>query len=179
MTRRHLIPIATVLLMLAVPDDARADVLVGADAGAAIAIGDWSVDPGGPGFDARIRLGYELPVPVVRLVAEVLGGYTAFPADDAGNAPQNALTGRAGARIGIGGVIGPMLYGHVGYTYLHGEASDYDVTTAGMSYDAGLAVDFTLLPLLNVGIHGGYNAVTERDSSATWIDAGAHVELSF
>lgn len=182
MNTRHVIPLiaaAIATLVVATPRDADAKLLFGADAGVTVALGDWSVKPDGPGFEGRLRLGYQLPVPVIRIVPEILGSYATFPADDVGNASQTGLSGRGGLRVGIGGLIGPALFAHVGYSRVHGEASDYTVTTSGLSYDVGLSVDFTLIPLLNIGVHGGYNVVTEENKSAQWIDAGVHVELVF
>ena len=45
--------------------------------------------------------------------------------------------------------------------------------------DAGLALDFTLLPLIDLGVHGAYNTMFPRDdgSSLEFLTLGAHAAL--
>ncbi len=172
----------TAVVLCAPAQEATAGTLLGLDLGLAVDTGDLPVDPGGPGPAVAVRFGYELPIPVVRIVPEAQLGYASFSADDKnGNPTQQILTGRAGLRLGIGGVIGPALFAHVGFGDISGEGSDFVIEKSGLSYDVGLSVDFTLLPLLNLGIHGAWNALEEDDPKATfqWLDFGIHAELNF
>jgi hypothetical protein len=49
------------------------------------------------------------------------------------------------------------------------------------SYDAGAFLDLTLLPLLDLGVHGAYNRVTPGDEveAFEWATVGAHAALIF
>lgn len=50
----------------------------------------------------------------------------------------------------------------------------------GFTYDVGALFDFTLLPLVNVGVHAAYNQIPGRDDpSLQWVSMGGHVELVF
>jgi hypothetical protein len=45
--------------------------------------------------------------------------------------------------------------------------------------DAGLAIDFTLLPLIDLGLHAGYNAMFPRDdgSALKFVTLGAQAAI--
>ena len=161
--------------------EARAGVLLGVDLNLGLDTGDLPIDSGGIAPGASLRLGYELPLPVVRIIPEAQLGFSQFTEDDQGNPTQSVLVGRAGVRVGIGGVIGPALYAHVGYARIDGEGSDFVVQSSGLSYDAGLSVDFTLLPIINLGVHGGINAIVDdgREKTFQWFDIGIHAEVNF
>jgi hypothetical protein len=49
-------------------------------------------------------------------------------------------------------------------------------------FDAGLALDFTLMPVVDLGLHGSYNtALTQNGTADTprWIGLGAHLAFVF
>jgi len=59
-----------------------------------------------------------------------------------------------------------------------GHVRGFESRTAPM-LDGGLAVDFTLLPLIDLGVHGGYNMMFPRDdgSALEFVTLGAHAAL--
>jgi hypothetical protein len=56
-----------------------------------------------------------------------------------------------------------------------------DQTHDALAYDAGVTLDFTLLPVLDVGAHAAYNglASSHEHDGVHWISAGAHVSVRF
>jgi hypothetical protein len=53
-----------------------------------------------------------------------------------------------------------------------------DPSRTGLTYDFGLFLDFTLLPLLNLGVHAAYDRmVGGADPAFHWLTFGAHAEL--
>jgi hypothetical protein len=156
--------------------EARADTYLGLDAGVAVPIPEsFAVEPK-TGPSVSLRLGYRLPVPVLYVSGEILGSWQNFPQDEA---PQRVLSGRAGIRAGFDAAIAVKLFGHIGYSNLAGEGSDFVVEADGLSWDAGLALDFTLLPVIDFGVHGAYVTLMNDNGDINWVEAGVHAELSF
>jgi hypothetical protein len=83
-------------------------------------------------------------------------------------------SGFLGGRLAIGKIIEPSLFGHVGVGRLDGP----DARTAAV-LDGGLAIDFTLLPLIDLGLHGAYNVMLPRDdgTSFKFVTLGAQAAL--
>ena len=104
----------------------------------------------GTGFN--VRLGYKLDLLVLQLTPEVGGAYHTF----SGAASPKFSQGIIGGRLQFGKVLEPGLYAHLGYGHLSGDAVD---GYSGATADAGITLDLTLLPLLDVGAHAGYNGM--------------------
>ena len=82
---------------------------------------------------------------------------------------------------------------HVGFGYASwsrkaAETGDIQINTSdrshsGFSYDAGLFLDFTALPLLNIGVHAAYNRLAQKendpDSKLQWMTIGVNAALVF
>jgi len=116
------------------------------------------------------RLGYRLHLPLFILTPEVGVHYASFDSN------PSMLRGIAGARIGFGEIFRFGAYAHVGYGSLSFDAGGDDLT--GVTFDAGGFFDFTLLPMLNVGVHAGYGHLDVEDADALkWIPVGVHLEL--
>lgn len=126
----------------------------------------------GTGFN--VRLGYKLDLLVLQLTPEIGGGYHTFSGDLSPKFSQ----GIVGGRLQFGKVLEPGLYAHLGYGHL--SAAGFD-GHSGATADAGVTLDLTLLPLLDVGVHGGYNGMLKSgDYSAfdTYV-LGVHGALIF
>lgn len=122
-----------------------------------------------------LRLGWPLHLPALVLTPEIGYHHANFSDDITLN------RGFVGARIAIGEIFRIGAYGHVGVgnvTY-HIPGPDQDVTDA--TYDIGGFLDFTLLPLLNVGVHAGYGYLKGDDNfdALGWVPIGVHAELVF
>ncbi len=105
----------------------------------------------GGGFN--VRVGDELDLILVSLTPELGVGYHAFAGDDS----TGIYTGFAGGRLGFGKVIEPSVFAHIGVGRLEAPVS----RTAPL-IDGGLALDFTLLPLIDIGVHGAYNVLLPK-----------------
>lgn len=135
----------------------------------AVGVDEPQVDAGGGG---NLRFGYKLDLKVCSITPEVGAAYYSF----GGAAKPNLFGGVGGLRLGFLKVIEPSIFAHVGYVNLE----SYGVDQGNPLVDAGLALDFTLLPLIDVGIHGAYSAVLVKDANAfDWARVGAHAALQF
>jgi hypothetical protein len=81
--------------------------------------------------------------------------------------------------LGFDAGVSLKAYGHIGYTDLAGEGTDYTIGITGMSWDAGLALDITLIPVVDFGIHAGYVTLMGENGDVNWVEAGLHAEISF
>jgi hypothetical protein len=119
------------------------------------ALGALGTKVGGGG---ALRVGQKFNLLLVSLTPELGGSYHAF----GGNDETRIYSGFLGARLGIGKIIEPSIFAHVGIGHLEGLE-----TRTGTMLDGGLALDVTLLPLVDFGVHAGYNVMTPSgDGSA-------------
>lgn len=138
----------------------------------------------GAGFDFRAGYRFRIPYQHIAVTPELAAGYT--------NLSAQLIRVRPGLRVGIGRLLVPYLYGHVGYGW-----TSFDpigtrntvpdaptVSSHGLSFDFGAGLDVTILRRLTVGAHLGYNVVnvgtTERtllDWRAKWMSIGLNATL--
>jgi hypothetical protein len=128
----------------------------------------------GTGFNAR--LGYQFDLAILHLTPEIGGGYHTFSGDRGAKFSQ----GFVGGRVSILKLLQPGIYAHVGYGHLAGAFGNGDGRSGGTA-DAGLFLDLTLLPILDIGVHGGYNALlkSENDQAFDSYVVGLHGQLVF
>ena len=112
------------------------------------ALGVLGTKTGGGG---ALRVGEKFRLILLSLTPELGGSYHAF----GGNDETRIYRGFLGARLGAGTVIEPSIFAHVGVGHLEGLQ-----TRTGTVLDTGLALDVTLLPLIDFGVHGAYNVMT-------------------
>ncbi|HVY25964.1 MAG TPA: hypothetical protein VHB79_05405 [Polyangiaceae bacterium] len=131
---------------------------------------DTSRDESGGG--GALRVGRQLGLILIKLTPELGGSYHAF----SGQGDAHLYSGFVGGRLGFGAVIEPSIYGHVGLAHISG----FESRTAPL-LDAGLAVDLTLLPLIDLGLHAGYNVMLprENDPAFKFVTLGAQAALVF
>jgi hypothetical protein len=128
----------------------------------------------GSGTGFNVRLGYKLDLLVLQLTPEIGGAYHTFSGDLSPRFSQ----GIVGGRLQFGKILEPGLYAHLGYGHL---SSDHFDSYSGATADAGLTLDLTLLPLLDVGVHAGYNGMLksgDRPAFDSYV-LGAHAALVF
>lgn len=162
--------IAFSLFIFFVTKPAAAGPTVGADLDLAFPV-DSRGDSGG-GFG--IRLGQHLHIAPVVLEPEIGFTYHGF----SGAFGPKIYRGIAGLRLGIGEVLRPGAYAHLGIAHFVPTVGDNE---EAFTYDVGGFLDLTIIPLLNVGIHGGYNHVDADYSSGAYAFAtfGLHAALVF
>ena len=171
----HLVPalVASVLAAVTYTHEARAKsgTAIGADLDYTNGINEPSVSKG-TGFN--VRLGYKLDLLVLQLTPEIGGAYHTFSGDLSPHFSQ----GIVGGRLAFGKILEPGLYAHLGYGHL--SAAGFD-GYSGATADAGVTLDLTLLPLIDVGAHAGYNGLLksgDRNAFDTYV-VGLHAAVIF
>ncbi len=170
---RAAIALAVFALFICTASSAKADLAVAADVDVAAPIDSEPLKTGG-GVGARV--GYHAHIPLFVLTPEVIFSYYGF----GGDSPASVYRGLGGARLAIGEIIRPGIFGHMGVGQMEADGSPAQSYSA-FTYDAGLFLDFTLLPILNVGIHGAYHGLSAGGEMAAvgWAAGGGHVEFVF
>ncbi|HEY3665870.1 MAG TPA: hypothetical protein VGL19_07725 [Polyangiaceae bacterium] len=112
----------------------------------------------GSGTGFNVRLGYKLDLLLLQLTPEVGGAYHTF----SGDAGAKFSQGIAGARIAFGKILEPGAYAHVGYGHV---GVDGGGGRSGATIDGGLTLDLTILPLIDLGVHAGYNGLLASGSN--------------
>ncbi|HYQ44562.1 MAG TPA: hypothetical protein VER11_21410 [Polyangiaceae bacterium] len=140
---------STALLVGARSAHAKSGTSIGVDLDYTNGVDEQAVS-GGTGFNGR--LGYKLDLVLLQLTPEIGGAYHTF----AGDAGVKFAQGIVGARVSFLKVLEPGAYAHLGYGHL---SSSLGEGRSGATVDAGLTLDLTLLPLVDIGVHGGYNAM--------------------
>jgi hypothetical protein len=158
---------------LLVAHSARAEKQISLDVEAALPANDGHDD----GWGLGARVGNKWDLVLISLTPEVGFNYHAF----GGSPDAEAFAVVAGGRIGIGFVIEPSAFihagiGHVGYGTA---AGDYSRTS--LAYEGGLALDLTLLPVIDIGAHAALAGIAgDADEDAfSWLALGGHVSFNF
>jgi len=154
---------------IAMPARAESKTHVAVDFDFATALDEPDTKNGGGG---ALRVGQKFSLFLVSLTPEIGGTYHAF----GGNDETRLYSGILGGRLGIGKIVEPSVYAHLGLAHVAG----LETRTAPIM-DAGLAVDLTLLPLIDLGLHAGYNAMFPRDDGTAlkFVTLGAQAAIVF
>jgi hypothetical protein len=125
----------------------------------------------GTGFN--VRLGYKLDLLVLQFTPEVGGAYHAF----AGGEDVKLSQGIVGGRLSFGKILEPGIYAHLGYGHLSTAGAGH----SGATGDAGVTLDLTFLPFIDVGLHAGYNGMLKSDPYPAFDSfvAGVHGAIIF
>lgn len=160
-------PFALAVALHAAP--ARAETVIAADVDYAAAI---KSDTTGAGFGIRLGQQMRLP-PLLSATPELTYTFHGFD-----NGP-NVYRGTFGLRLGLGEILRPGVFAHVGMGHVVPE--EPAPTSTAFSYDAGVFLDFTLLPVLNFGAHSAYTGVTSTKDAPSfrWMTLGLHAALVF
>jgi len=164
------IKVATLLAVILCADKASAGPTIGADLDVGFPLHSRGDSGGGFG----IRLGQQLHLPLIALTPEL--GFTYH--DFSGDFGPQIYRGIAGLRLGIGEVVRPGAFVHFGLGHFVPVVGD---NRNGFTFDAGGFIDFTLIPLINFGVHAAYNRVDADYSDAAYAFAtvGLHAALVF
>ena len=139
----------TVTLVAAEDAHAKSGTSIGVDLDYTNAIKEPAV---GAGTGFNVRLGYKLDLIAVQLTPEIGGAYHGF----SGDAGAKFSQGIVGGRLSFLKVLEPGIYAHLGYGHLAVAGGD---GRSGATADAGVTLDLTILPLIDLGVHGGYNGM--------------------
>ena len=153
---------------------ARADLAIGADLETVVPI-DFDNVSTGPAFG--IRIGAQLHLPLITLTPEVGFHYASFT-----DGP-NVYRGIVGGRVGIGELLRFGVFAHLGFARQVWELATVDVSHTGLTLDAGLFLDLTIIPLIDIGVHIAYGRVganeDENIDANQWLAFGLHAALIF
>jgi hypothetical protein len=111
-------------------------------------------------------------LPFVTLIPELVVDYQNFD-----STPDRAsiVTGKLGGRIRFLEIVEPGIYAHIGVGHVSG---DEQYAHTGVAFDAGLTLDLTILPLIDLGLHVAWNRVFGGyDSGTSYSTVGAHAAL--
>jgi len=125
------------------------------------------------GTGAALRFGYKLNLAILSITPEIGGAGSWF----GGPADSKLYQGFLGGRVSFLKGIEPGVFAHVGY----GSIKVLDESRGGTTIDAGVALDITLLPIVDLGIHAAYDSmfVKDADKAFDWYRVGAHAALAF
>jgi hypothetical protein len=158
-------------LVLALPSPSLADTVIAGDLDYARPI-DSNAGSGG-GFG--IRLGHQYRAPFLSLTPELAFTYHGF----SGGRGLDVYRGLAGLRLGIGEIIRPGVFGHIGAGWPVLNQAEPDGGGARFTYDFGAFLDFTVLPVFNIGVHAAYNHLFGDVGGLSWLTVGPHAALVF
>jgi hypothetical protein len=162
--------LALVLGLVFIPKTAHAETDIGGDLDLVLPLHEH-VDTS---WGFSLRLGREIHVPFAVVTPELAFSYDKFP-----GVLGSFYEPKAGLRLGFGELFRPGVYGHIGAGEISPKITE---NHWGLAYDVGAALDFTLLPLLNLGAHVAYNHADSGDLPAgtyKWLTLGVHADLVF
>lgn len=148
----------------------RGRLMLGLDLDYSSAIRSPEVKYGG-GFG--VRVGTQRSLPLITLIPELAFDYHNY---DSRNPDRAEIwTGKIGGRIRFLRIIEPGVFAHIGFGHVGG----YDVINhTGVAADFGVTLDLTILPLIDIGLHGSWNRIFGGyDTGTSYASAGAHVAL--
>jgi hypothetical protein len=150
-----------------------ADTVIGLDADGAIPVNSQRLLGGGGGFG--VRIGSQLHLPLLRIAGEIGYGYERLFADQA---PADWSTHRAliGGRIGVGELLVPFVFSHVGYGWR--TTTDGSYGGNGVAFDAGLGLDLNL-GIVAAGVHAGYATIDAQPVNPQWVILGLDGSVVF
>lgn len=136
----------------------------------ASAISNDIIEEGG---GAALRIGTEHDLLLVTMIPEVLLDSHSFGADRDDDA--SVVTAKVGGRIRFLKIVEPGIFAHLGVGHIGG---DDRYSHTGVAFDAGVTLDLTLLPLIDLGLHAGWNRVFGgHDKGLSYGTAGIHAAL--
>jgi hypothetical protein len=153
---------------------ASAEFAVGLDVNHNEAIDQFETGKGG-GVD--VRVGPRIPWWLLQITPELSAGLHDFGSFMSPTVLRTLVGGKIALDVGVK----PTVFAHLGVgrlRYDSYESSARDAWT-GVASDVGAAIDFNVLPMLDVGMQGSYNVVGAglNRTSFDWIQFGGHVTV--
>lgn len=135
-------------------------------------------DTNGPGVD--VYFGPRMNLTLLVLTTEISLGFHDF----GGEMDPTVYRAMAGGRLGVGAVIRPSVFAHIGVGHLRYDdpfADDGRSGRTNVGADLGAALDFTVIPAVDLGLQLSYNVVAGNndDPAFDWMQAGAHLVFVF
>jgi hypothetical protein len=121
------------------------------------------------GLGLGARFGHEWDLVLVSIIPELGVNYHSFD----GELDADAFAVLAGGRVAIGFVIEPSAFLHAGVGHYNADTLGPDVSHTGLAYELGLALDFTLLPVVDLGAHASWMGISGGEQELDSFDWGA------
>ena len=138
----------------------------------------WADDPNeASGVGAGLRAGHVWDIAIITITPEIGASYHDFD----GAADPTAWDIKAGGRFGIDLLIEPSVYAHAGLGHFGYDLPGGDVSHTGLGYDFGAALDITVLPVIDFGVHATVAGISGNDSvdPFSWFALGGHIAFAF
>ena len=138
---------------------------------------DDAIDSNASGIGFDVLFGPRFDLTLLTLGTEIGGGFAAM----SGRLDPTVYRGVVGARLGLGAIVRPSIFAHIGLGYMRYDTLGDREGRAGFASDVGAAIDFTVLPLMNLGASFSYNNVAGSNSQPAfdWLGFGAHAVFVF
>ena len=117
--------------------------------------------------DLNLRFGWRWKLATALVQADILGGTTL------GSGGEVSPLAMGGVTVGFGPIVQPRIFARAGVR----------ITDSGtpIRQALGAALVFTMIPKVEIGIHGAYNGETDNasDTKSNWWSGGAEASLAF
>lgn len=166
-TTHSLVAVVLFAVLASVTPRALAQVPIALDLDYALPV---DAGPTGDGFGGALRFGPQLDLAILKLTSEISAGIHDF----SGPAGPTMFRGVIGARLGLGVLVRPSIYGHVGVGHANFDATP-DLTQ--LTLDLGAALDFSVVPGFELGAHAAYDFLfgDGTTSSFGFLALGGHL----
>lgn len=136
---------------------------------------DTPSDHGGYGFG--LRIGHAWDLALLKLTPEFAASFHRF----SGAPSASAESFLAGGRIGLSFVLEPSVFAHAGLGHYSYDVGTSERSNTSLGYDVGLALDLTVLPVIDIGVHAAAAGVAGSASADpfSWLSLGGHVSFEF
>lgn len=136
-----------------------------------------SDDEHGNGWGLGARFGHEWDLVLLYVTPELGVNYHSF--GGATDAETFAVVG--GGRVGIGFVLEPSAFLHAGVGHFGYDTLTREVSQTSIAYEMGLALDLTILPVIDLGAHASWAGVAGDDDvdPLSWFAVGGHITFEF
>lgn len=138
----------------------------------------WADDPiETNGLGVGLRVGHVWDIAILTITPEFGVSYHDFE----GAADPTAWNVMAGGRFGVDLLIEPSVYAHAGLGHFGYDLPSGDVSHTSLGYDVGAALDLTLLPVIDFGVHASVAGIAgdETIDPFSWIAVGGHIAFAF
>jgi len=138
---------------------------------------DDAVDSNADGFGVDVLFGPRFDLTLLTLGTEIGGGFHTMT----GRLDPTVYRAVVGARLGLGAIVRPSIFTHIGLGYMRYDTLSDREGRTGFAADVGAALDFTVLPLMNLGAHFSYNSVSGSSGQPAfdWLEFGAQAVFIF
>jgi hypothetical protein len=163
--------VLTAISLISIPAMAEDEIAVDVEAA-------WADDPDDTnGLGVGLRVGHVWDIAIITITPELGASYHDFN----GASDPTAWDVKAGGRFGIDLLLEPSVYAHAGLGHFGYDLPGGDVSHTSLAYDVGAALDITVLPVIDFGVHATFAGIAGNDEidPFSWIAVGGHVAFAF